>query len=135
MDRVDDVLKFIQDDFSRHISIVYEKIACMLLLRNSEAFFPIMKVGRWWEKTEEIDVVGLNHDFDAIVFGEVKWISKRVGTDVYEALKIKASKVIWGTKDRKEYFCLFSKQGFTDSMIEVAMRDKVRLFHGEIRIA
>lgn len=135
MDRLDDVLKSIQDDFSRHISIAYEKIACTLLLKNSEALFPMMKIGRWWEKTEEIDVVGLNHDVDAIVFGEVKWTSKLVGTDIYEALKTKASKVVWGTKDRKEYFCLFSKQGFTNSMIEVAMRDKVRLFHGEIMIS
>src|SRR3990167_11043775 len=131
MDKLDDVLKFIQNDLSRHISLVYEKVACSLLLKNSEAFFPIQQVGRWWGKVEEIDIVGLNSDLDAIVFGEVKWTSKLVGTDIYEALKLKSSKVIWGGVNRKEYFCLFSKQGFTDAMFEKAKRDKVSLFKGE----
>lgn len=131
MDRLDDVLKFIQDDFPRHISFVYEKIAFTLLLKNSEAFFPMMKLGRWWSKTQEIDMVGCNSELDAIVFGEVKWTSKLVGTNVYEALKIKSSQVVWGSKNRKEYFCLFSKQGFTDAMIEMARKENIRLFQGE----
>jgi hypothetical protein len=51
-----------------------------------------------------------------------------VGIDIYEELKKKAQKVSWGSKKRKEYFCLFSKKGFTDAMARRAREEGVRLF-------
>lgn len=47
------------------------------------------KVGRWWDKNEEIDIVALNEDEKKALFGEVKWSNRLVGMDVYENLKRK----------------------------------------------
>ena len=131
IDMEESVLKDIKASLPQYLSFIYEKIAKELLLKYSDNFFPFTKIGRWWEKNEEIDVVGLNSALNKILFCEVKWTSKPMGVDVYESLKEKSRKVIWGNKNRKEYFCLFSKQGFTDAMFEKAKRDKVSLFKGE----
>jgi hypothetical protein len=69
---------------------------------------------------------------NSILFGEVKWSKKPVGVDIYEALKVKAQRVEWGKRDRKEFFCLFSKKGFTEAMIKMAKREGVVLFKEDI---
>ena len=131
MDLVDLVFKDIEAGLSQYVSIVYEKIAKELLLKHANTFFPFTKIGRWWDKNNEIDIVCLHPDLNKILFCEVKWTSKLVGIDIYEGLKEKARHVMWGNEPRQEHFCLFSKQGFTDAMLEVAKKENVRLFKGE----
>ena len=131
MDKRDVVLKHIQESFSQHVSIIYEKLALALLPNYSDQFFEFSRIGKWWDSHDEIDVVALNPALDEILFGEVKWTSKPVGTDIFEALKAKARRVKWGTENRKEHFCLWSKQGFTDAMIKKAKEENVKLFKGE----
>lgn len=131
MDMEDAVLNDIKASLPQYLSFIYEKIAKELLIQYSEHFFPFTKIGKWWEKNEEIDVVGLNPTLNKILFCEAKWTSKPVGIDIYESLKEKARKVIWGNENREEYFCLFSKHGFTDAMLERAKTEKVSLFRGE----
>jgi len=131
MDMVDVVLKDVKDSLPQYLSLIYEKIAEELLVKHSGNFFPFTKIGRWWEKNEEIDVVCINPTLNKILFCEAKWPSKPIGIDIYESLKEKSRKVIWGNEERTEYFCLFSKRGFTDAMLQKAKRDKVYLFKGE----
>ena len=102
-----------------------------LLSEHMDMFFPFTKIGRWWDKDEEIDIIGINPDLNSILFGEVKWTGRPVGSDVFEALKDKSGKVIWGRPGRKEYFCLFSKNGFTDAMTRKASAEGIGLFRGE----
>jgi len=52
-----------------------------------------------------------------------------VGTNIYEGLKRKSQKVEWNQKNRKEYFALFSKSGFTEEMEEIAAKENIYLFH------
>lgn len=131
IDRTDVVLNEIKNGLPQHLSYVYEKVAMELLLKHSDMFFPFTKIGRWWEKGEEIDIVGINPGLNSILFGEVKWTEKPVGMDVYEALRDKSSKVAWGKPGRKEYFCLFSKKGFTDAVVRKAKTENIGIFRGE----
>ena len=126
--RVEEVLKKIQQGLSQHLGRIYEKVARERLVFSPGRIFPFSAVGRWWDRNEEIDLVGINKELDSILFGEVKWTEKLVGTDIYENLKRKAQKVAWGGKNRKEFFCLFSKKGFTDSMIKAAKKEGIFLF-------
>lgn len=134
MGRVEGVLASINKALPQHLSSVYEKAAMETLWRNMDRFFPFSAVGRWWDRNEEIDVVAVNRDLDSIVLGEVKWSEKPVGIDIYEALRQKASQVVWGTKERRELFCLFSKKGFTDAMIRRASEEGVVLYKEETEI-
>jgi len=98
---------------------------------HMNTIFPFTKLGRWWERNEEIDIVGLNNELDSILFGEVKWSEKFIGTDIFDALREKARKVKWGGRQRREFFCLFSKSGFTQAMIRKAREEGVILFKGD----
>lgn len=121
-------LRAFKDSFEYIVAQNYEKVAQEILHRYQDRIFIFHKVGRWWDKNEEIDIVALNEATNEILFGEVKWSKKQVGIDIYEELKRKSQKVEWGKKDRKEYFCLFSKSGFTYQMEKAAREEKVFLF-------
>lgn len=121
-------LEAFKDSFEYIVAQNYEKIAQEILHQYQDRIFIFHKVGRWWDKNEEIDIVALNEATNEILFGEVKWSKKQVGTNIYEELKRKSQKVEWGKKNRKEYFCLFSKSGFTSQMKKVAKEEKVFLF-------
>ena len=127
--RVDLVLKKIKDDFNLMVSENYENAAKEVINNHKSRFFPINKIGRWWDRNEEIDIVVLNEEENKILFGEVKWSNKPVGVDIYNSLKRKSLKVELYKDRRNEYFCLFSKSGFTESMLKAAKKEKVTLFH------
>ena len=121
-------LKAFKDSFEYIVAQNYEKVAQEILHQYQDKIFTFHKVGRWWNKDEEIDIVALNNQTNEILFGEVKWSKKKIGTKIYEELKRKSQKVEWGKQDRKEYFCLFSKSGFTPRMKRIAKEEKVFLF-------
>lgn len=134
MERLDNVLSGVKEGMPQHLSSVYEKVAIEVLWRHLDRFFPFASIGRWWDKNEEIDIVGINKELNSILFGEVKWTAKPVGTDIYEALKLKIQKVEWGKKGRKNFFCLFSKKGFTEAMLKMAKKEGVVLFKEDMAL-
>ena len=127
--KFDEVLRKIKESFTILEGLSYEKICREIIWDFSDEIFHFERVGKWWDKNNEIDIVALNPESNEILFGEVKWSNKQIGTNIYEDLKKKAQAVEWGKKGRKEYFALFSKSGFTKDMLELAKKDKVFLIH------
>jgi AAA+ ATPase superfamily predicted ATPase len=130
--KVDEAASMIRAALPELLSRNYKRVAPeilsdTLLAKKLPLSFDIL--GRWWDRNEEIDLVAWNRMTQEILFGEVKWSNKPVGTNIYEELKEKAHQVEWGKKSRKEYFALFSKSGFTSEMIKKAREEKVFLFH------
>jgi AAA+ ATPase superfamily predicted ATPase len=125
---IDHVLGRVRATWPDHLGSVYEIVAKEILWECRDRIFPFSAVGRWWNKEEEIDVVALNPESDSILFGEVKWTEKPVGTDIVERLKRKATKVAWGTVERKETYALFSRSGFSDAVLRMAEKGEVILF-------
>jgi len=70
-----------------------------------------------------------NNSTKEILFGEVKWSKKPVGIDIMQNLKRKARLVEWKNRSRKEFYCLFSRSGFTEEMRKLAARESIILFH------
>jgi len=132
MDRIEDVLGSIQNRLPHHFAATYETVARQTLWDHMQSFFPFNSVGKWWDRNEEIDIVAFNKELNSILFGEVKWSEKPLGTDIFEALRHKAAKVNWGTRHRKEHFCLFSKSGFTQAMVKKAKEEKISLFREDV---
>jgi hypothetical protein len=79
---------------------------------------PYSKVGRWWYREDEIDIVGLAPADDRLLFAECKWTTEPVGHALVESLREKAERVRWGPDTRDERFALFSKSGFTDGLVD-----------------
>jgi len=70
------------------------------------------KVGRWWNRSgEEIDVVALDDENGRILFGEVKWTSRKVGMGELSTLKARAELVKAG-KGYERIYLLASRSGF-----------------------
>lgn len=127
--RVDFVLRKIKRDFNLLVAESYEQVAKELVKNYEREIFPISKIGRWWDRNEEIDIVALNEEGNKVLLGEVKWSNKPVGVNIYEELKRKAQRIELGKGKRSEYFCLFSKSGFTRDMRQLAKKEKVIIFH------
>ncbi|OGH71922.1 MAG: ATPase [Candidatus Magasanikbacteria bacterium RIFCSPLOWO2_12_FULL_43_12] len=122
----------VNSDFKSITAQVYERVAVELMIAWQDKIFAFERVGRYWNSNLEIDIVGFSSSEKKIIFGECKWSEKPVGTNIYEELKKKAAKVEWKRGDRKEYYILFSKSGFTEEMIKIAKSDGVILAEKDV---
>ncbi|NJE10482.1 ATP-binding protein [Thermococcus sp. MAR1] len=88
----------LRKDFNVYLGEVFEEIAKQFLIRlNAKGNLPFRftKIGRWWDKKEEIDLVAINSLTDEVAFFEVKWknISYRDALRVLKKLEEKSEKV------------------------------------------
>jgi len=124
------VMKHIKSDFSRFVSKAFEDICKEVIaeLGKGKTSFPsFTKIGTWWDKGEEIDIMALNEKTKEILFGECKWTDKKVKDDVVEELIGKSHSVKWHNSKRTEHFVVFSKAGFASSAEKCAADYDVKL--------
>lgn len=98
--------------FNEYIGRHFEPIAQEFLDEmNVKSLLPsrFTKIGRWWHKDKEIDVVALNERAKEILFVECKWRDKVDVEKALHELKEKAGFVGWKKKERKEYYAIFAK--------------------------
>lgn len=115
--------KIHQNLVDRHISFVYEDV-CIEEMWQLNALdkwsFNFDKVGRWWNNNTEIDIVAIDSTGNDIIFGECKYWENKVGIDVLLALEEKAKSVEWNQKSHRQWYVLFSINGFTDDLKNLA---------------
>ena len=106
---------------------VYEEL-CRQSVRRlySSARIPFLpqKVGRWWNRTDEIDVVGLAEE--GVLSGECKYQERPVGEDVLHDLERKTEKMLAaeGLSGRPAHYVLFSRKGFSRGLNKMAKARK-----------
>ncbi len=120
-DRQDKLLSSIEKKLNKHYSFVFEKICRQMIF---DIYPSIVKVGKWWYKDTEIDVVAFNEETKKIIFGECKYTEKKVDINTLEKLKRKSKEVKWKNKKRNEEFIIFSKSGFTKELQELSKKQK-----------
>lgn len=117
-------MKKIRKNFvDAHVAYVYEDICIekMWELNAGDAWdFHFDKAGRWWNNNTEIDIVALDKEGGNIIFGECKYRTGKVDVDVLRNLERKAKQVEWKRGIRKEYFILFSVNGFSEELMELS---------------
>ncbi len=79
--------------------------------------FSATKVGKWWHKDVEIDIVALNERNDAIFLGECKWRDRISAPRELNQLIEKTRHVPWKKNSRKEVYGLFARS-FTKKIEE-----------------
>lgn len=97
----------IRPEFDGHVGSIFEDVCKEALFELETPTFT--KIGRWWHRDEEIDIVALNEKEKQILFAECKWQSKVNAKKVLAALKEKAKLVEWHQGKRKEYYAVFAK--------------------------
>lgn len=111
------VIKKIKENFNGFIAPIYEDLSISYLMNN----YDLLKCGRWWNKNEEIDAVGIGENF--LIVAECKYSNKKVGTDILESLKQKATKI--QSTLLVKHFVLFSKSGFTQDLKQLQSSEVV----------
>ena len=109
--------KFVQN----HMSFVYEDI-CREKLFN-EYKEKINRIGKWWNKNNEIDIVGVSEHEKFVVFAECKYKSSKVGMDVLNSLIDKSNKIN-EYKDYKKEYVIYSISGFDNKLTMLAKKMK-----------
>ena len=102
------VLSKIKESFYNFVSKTYEDLAIKYILQN----YDVLKCGRWWDKSNEIDAVGIANDY--LIVAECKYSNKKVGIDILENLKQKVQCI--DSKLPVKKYILFSKSGFTKDL-------------------
>ncbi len=117
IENYDYVLEKIKLDFHIYTSFVFEEIILESFNHLNIPFNP-QKVGRYWDKDVEIDIMAIK-DKEALI-GECKYWNQPVGIDTLKDLKQKANYI----KDYKiKYYAIFSKAGFTNSLKALAEKE------------
>lgn len=73
------------------------------------------QVGSYWDKSSQIDVVGINRMEKTLVLGECKWSPKQVGTHVADSLLEKTDNVVPRQGQWRVYYLVFARGGWVDS--------------------
>ncbi|HJH28483.1 MAG TPA: ATP-binding protein [Methanosarcinaceae archaeon] len=111
--RNNEVLGLIKNDFSTYSGHMFEILVTDLIKKgNILQNCSFSKIGRWWHKDTEIDIVGLNEVTGDIHFVECKWkdMSERDALKVLNKLQVKSDLVQWNNDTRKEHFVLVAKK-------------------------
>lgn len=113
---VDYVIEEIKRTFNeKFTAFSFEDYVKELLTYNPLEYlgFRPRKIGRWWNNSEEIDLVAIGDDTAAFI--ECKWQNKKVEYTVYNDLVRKAGYVSLPPGLKKSYV-IFSKSGFKDNL-------------------
>ena len=114
----DDVTKKIKEKFNTHVSYAFENICREMLFYIRPIEFT--KIGKWWHKDNEIDIVALNEKTKEILLCECKWKEKVNAKKVCRELAEKAQYVQWNNEERKESLTVFAR----------SFKEKIEEFEG-----
>ena len=109
----------IQDKLDDYISFIFEDICKQYLRiknRRNELSFHFSQIGRWWNKTDEIDILATDSDKTHLLVGECKYRNNPF--PLSELTKLQHKLPIQQNNKYIEYW-LFSKTGFTKDITAI----------------
>ena len=107
------LLNRIKSGFNTYIGRTFEEVSKEFLWDlnvRTGGPFPFSKLGSWWYKEREIDIVALD-DESNIFFCEVKWkdMSEADAYALIEQLKKKSEHVRWRDENRNEHYGIIAR--------------------------
>ena len=106
-----EVLAAIREEIAPYLGSMFEQLICDLISRRILFDSSYSRLGRWWQKEVEIDLVGLSEVSGDALFCECRWsvLTHRRAGGILAALEEKAGKVRWRNANRTEHFALVAK--------------------------
>ncbi|MBE0521827.1 MAG: ATP-binding protein, partial [Candidatus Methanoperedenaceae archaeon] len=126
----EEVMSIIGKDLNSFIGRQFEKICKEALIemnKQGQLPFRFKKIGGWWNKNREIDIIAMNEETKEICLCECKWQSAKTSPEVLKQLKEKAKFVDWFNNKKTEYYVVISKSGFTKTAIDYANTENMLL--------
>ncbi|MHA1149146.1 MAG: ATP-binding protein [Promethearchaeota archaeon] len=100
-------IELIKQEYSSYLGKVFEDIVKNIIIRAKLIKFT--KIGRWWWKDNEIDLVALDDPSNTITFIECKWQEQVNAKKIVSRLIEKTTHVRWKLENRNEVFAVFAK--------------------------
>ncbi len=118
------LLDVVMEDLNQYLGYVFEEVAKQFLMElNKRNLLPFkfLKIGRWWHKGEEIDVVGLNERERKALFVEVRWSELKNAQRILRDLERKSEFV--DLKGYEKYFGVVARRVEVKNGLVFDLRD------------
>lgn len=92
--------------------------------RKEELPFYFSKIGRWWNKADELDIMATDYSKKKYILGECKYKNSAFAMS---DLKNMQSKFMPKNSEAKVYYWFFSKGGYTEEVFEIAKEQELQL--------
>jgi uncharacterized protein len=97
-------------EYAQYMGFVFEKICKQILIELiKQGQFNYDKVGKWWHRDCEIDLMAVDLMRNEALFVECKWQDDVAADQILTDLKKKSNLVRWHSIDRKEKYLVFAK--------------------------
>ena len=131
-ERIEKVYPYaVKQYLSDYMGLIFEKMCQEYLLYYADDLpVNLSGIGQWWgtdsrrKKQIQIDLVGTPVEGKEYLIGSCKFRNEKIGMDELELLREYAK--VFG-KGERYYYYIFSKGGFTQSLMEAANRGDVSL--------
>ena len=120
--------------FDQYVGVSFEEAAreyIARVARKGDLPFLPERIGLWWDREVEIDVLAVSYSERSLLLGECKWSAKPAGTNILEDLKKKSRDLSATGEWRSVDYILFSKSGFTPALEDLAKGEGVKLVKAE----
>jgi AAA+ ATPase superfamily predicted ATPase len=121
----------VQPDLDHFAATAFEEAAREFIAAKArEGKLPFLpeRIGSWWSRTGELDVLAISSSERSALVGECKWSVNPVGINILEDLKSSAAKMAQESGIEHLHYALFSRRGFTDALHARADKDDIDLF-------
>jgi len=111
----------VMDQLDQFTGPVFETICREHVWRLAQAGrlgFEPRRVGSWWDRQDEVDVVAVGDD--TVLVGECKWALRPVGTNILDDLVARAERIRSIVGVPRLRYALFARAGFTAELVERA---------------
>ncbi|MCD8016165.1 MAG: ATP-binding protein [Lachnospiraceae bacterium] len=123
--------KRIKVNYPDFMGITFEQMCRDYLLYYADGLpIDLNEIGQWWgtdakkRKQVQIDIVGTPAEGREYIIGSCKYKNEKIGLDELELIRDYAS--VFGKGSRYHYY-IFSKNGFTEGLLEAAQNGEVKL--------
>jgi len=121
----------VRPDLDHFAAYAFEEAARDFVAAQARAgkwsFLP-ERIGSWWNRDAELDVLAINQAERVALVGECKWSVNPVGTNILDDLQHQAEVMARESRIEQIQYAVFSRRGFTVALKERAARENVALF-------
>jgi AAA+ ATPase superfamily predicted ATPase len=114
--RADELMaNVVRPGFNAFVGRAFERLARRALLAlNARGALPARfeRIGPWWSRGTEIDLVGLSEATGDLLACEVTWsaLGRRDADRELDRLREKVAEIPWRRGERREHYCLVARR-------------------------
>ena len=117
----------VRPELDNYTSYIFEDVCKAFLRRKNrkeELPFYFSKIGRWWNKSDEMDIMAVDRLKKNYILGECKYRNQAFAMS---DLRNMQKKISWQKKDINVYYWIFSKSGYTEEVRKVAVEEGIQI--------